>query len=201
VEPTPVTGKKQLPVEFITDGQGTMYQYAYPAEGTKIVAILKQGKRWVNIKLKGDAWSGAGIGVDRKNLEPYLKKGALQFYIKGTKGGESLSGIGFLMDKGLGDDEKHPLENTVPLGNYCTITTKWQLVTIPLSDFPASGHRYDDRNGQQVTGPFKWHQVIEFNFDHSPSSDPDCEFQISSIRVVPRYDARKVEKAKEAAQQ
>jgi spore germination protein YaaH len=200
-ESTPITGKKLLPIEFITDAQGTMYQYAYPADTTKISTLVKQGKRWVDMRLRGDDYSGVGIGVDRKNLMPYLKKGALQFYIRGNKGGEALSGVGFLMDKGLKDDEKYNFENTVPLGNYCRVTTRWQLITIPLADFPGSGHRYDMRNGQTVNGSFKWDRVIEFNLDHAPASDPKLEIQISSVRVVPGYNARKVQRTKEALEQ
>jgi spore germination protein YaaH len=198
-EPAAAPTKLKL-VKFLTDDKETGYQYAYP-DTAKIAVVFKQNKRWIDIKLQGNAWSGAGMGVDKVNLLPYLAKGALQFYIRGNKGGETLSGVGFVMDTGLGNDEKIHYENSVPLGNYCSVTTKWQLVTIPLSDFPSSGHHFDDRNGQAVTGPFKWSKVIEFDIDHAPSADPDMEIQFSNIRVIPTYKAKLVQKEKEAMQQ
>lgn len=199
-EPTPTTPQKLKLVKFLTDDKPTGYEYVYPAT-SKILELFKQGKRWVDIKLQGNAWSGGGLGVDKVNLGPYVKNGALQFYIRGNKGGEALSGIGFVMDTGLAEDEKYHYETSVPLGNYCSVTTKWQLVTIPLSDFPSSGHHYDERNGQQVSGPFKWNKVIEFDFDHSPGSDADFEIQVCNVRVIPKYSSKAVLKEKEAMQQ
>jgi spore germination protein YaaH len=199
-EPTPSGNQKLKMIQFLTDQKETMYQYAYP-ETSKIAVLDKQNKRWADIKLQGNAWAGGGLGVDKINLLPYLSKGALQFYIRGNKGGEALSGVGFVMDTGLGSDEKFHYETSVPLGNYCNVTTKWQMVTIPLSDFPSSGHHFDDRNGQAITGPFKWAKVIEFDFDHSPGSDADFHIQICNVRVVPKYNTKLVLKEKEAMQQ
>jgi hypothetical protein len=188
-------------LKLFTDKDECMYQGAYPDTDAKAVMLFKQNKRWIDFKLKGNAWSGGYMGVNKSNLVNYLQKGALQFYIRGNKGGETLSGIGFSMDTGLGDDEKYHYVTSVPLGNYCNVTTKWQLVTIPLSDFPNSGHHFDERNGQAISGPFKWNKVIEIDLDHAPGADPNMEIQLSNVVIVPKYKAKLVLKEKEAMQQ
>jgi spore germination protein len=202
IEAPPADAKLDIK-NFLTDKQGVAYAYAYPAAspqnpgGSKITIVEKKGKRWVDVILKGDVWAGCGMGVNRTNLARHREKGALQFFVRGAKGGESFD-IGFVMDKGLTDEEKYTFENNVPITNYCEITTKWQLVTIPLADFPLAGHKYDDKNGQQIKGTFQWKQILEVSLAHAPGADPIMEVQLSSIRVVPTYNAKALEKAKDA---
>jgi len=187
-------------LELFSDKQPEGYAYAYPSPGSKIAVVEKQGKRWVDIALKGDAWSGSGLGTDRFNLDPYREKGALQFYVRGSKGGEVLE-VGFVMDTGLADDEKFHLQDTVPITNYVQVTPKWTLVTIPLADFPPSGNHYDDKNGQQIKATFKFNKVMEFVTAHAPGGDAVDEVQMSSVRIVPSYDPKEVAKEKAASQQ
>jgi hypothetical protein len=182
-------------IDLITDKAAPDNAYAGP-EGSKITIVEKQGKRWVDIVLKGTAWSFSGMGLSRKNLDPLRKVGALQFYVRGMKGGENLD-VGFVMDKGLQADEKIGFLNTVPLSGYCKLTTQWQLVTIPLADFPDNGYHFDETLGQRITGVFKWGRVSEFDVNlHAPGAETRVEVQFSSIRVVPSFDSKAVEKAK-----
>jgi hypothetical protein len=182
-------------IDFVTDKAAPDNAYAGP-EGSKITIVEKQGKRWVDIVLKGTAWSFSGMGVSRKNLEPVRKTGALQFYVRGMKGGENLD-LGFVMDKGMAADEKIGFLNTLALNDYAKVTTQWQLVTIPLADFSANGYHFDDNIGQRITGVFKWGRVSEFDVNlHAPGAEKSVEVQFSSIRVVPTFDAKAVEKAK-----
>jgi spore germination protein len=200
--PVEVSAPKKFGIQHIlTDDQTVMYSYAYPEGGSKISIVEKQGKRWVDIALKGDAWSGAGLGLNRANFLPYVAKGALQFCIKGTKGGEVFD-VGMVMEKNtLSDEDKFNFEDSVPITNYTQVTTKWQWVTIPLADFPPSGHHYDEKNGQQVKGTFKWNKVIEFTLAHAPNADPVDEILISSIRILPSYNPKELAKQKAAIEQ
>lgn len=181
--------------DLVTDKAAADYAYAYPPDGSKISVVEKDGRRWIDVALKGDAWSGFGVGMERKNLEPYLKTGALQFYVRGAKGGEDTT-VCFIMDKGMEADEKYNLVTEVDLAQYCKVTTQWQLVTIPLSDFPVNGYHHDDATDSRITGPFHFERVLEFGGNHTPGSDPSCELFFSSVRVIPSYDAKAVERAK-----
>ncbi|HEV2354352.1 MAG TPA: hypothetical protein VGR89_08920, partial [Puia sp.] len=106
-----------------------------------------------------------------------------------ARGGET-STVGFIMDKGPGDDEKYSFVTEVPLERYVKTTNQWQWVTIPLSDFPAEGYHFDTATQTRITGPFKWERVLEFCGNHTPTKDPQCELYFSSIRIVPAYDPK-----------
>jgi len=170
------------------------YTYAYPDGKSKVSVIDGKDNRWLDVSLQGNDWSGFGVGLSRKNLSAYVQTGALQFYVKGAKGGET-STVGFIMDKGPGSDEKYGLVTEVPLEHYVKTTDHWQWVTIPLSDFPVQGYHFDAATQSRVTGPFKWERVLEFAGNHTPTSDPNCELFFSSIRIVPVYDPKDVKKA------
>jgi spore germination protein YaaH len=173
--------------DLITDTTAPDYTYAYPDSGSKVTVVENKGKRWLDVSLKGDDWSGFGVGMSRKNLAPYLKTGALQFYVRGAKGGEN-STVGFIMEKGPAEDEKYSLVDEVPLDRYVQVTSQWQWVTIPLSDFPEEGYHHDNATNSKITGSFKWERVLEFTGNHAPTADPQCEIFFSSVRIIPTYD-------------
>ena len=184
--------------ELVTEKVATRYVYAYPENISKINVVQRQGKRWIEVGLKGNTWSGFGVGLNRTNLIPLRQNGALQFYVRGSKGGETTT-VCFIMDKGMKEDEKYYLVTEVPLTNYAKVTIQWQLVTIPLSDFPENGYHHDDATDSKITGVFKWDRVLEFGGNHSPAEGAECELFFSSIRVIPSYDKKAVRKARSKA--
>jgi hypothetical protein len=202
-------------LRLFTDKKDCTYTHPYPPDGPKCAVLLKNNKRWADLKMKGTDKGGVYIGVDPKNLAPYLDKGALQFYIRGNRGGETLSAVGFTM----ANDGKHKFNfNTfVPLGDYCGVTTKWQVVTIPLSEFPLSGkhvevdaeaRRLQMATNQQISNSgdqlyqcrFNWEKVTEVQFEHSPNDEGDMEIEISNVVILPQYKLKTVLREKEAIQ-
>ncbi len=179
--------------DLVTDTTAPDYTYVYPDAGSKISVGEKDGKRWIDVALKGDDWSGFGVGLSRKNLSAYLKTGALQFYVRGAKGGENTT-VGFIMEKGSASDEKYSLVDEVPLDHYVKVTNQWQWVTIPLSDFPVEGYHHDSVTNSRITGSFKWERVLELAGNHTPTADPNCEIFFSSIRIIPTYDPGSVKR-------
>ena len=177
--------------ELMTNEVAPDYTYAYPDGKSKISVVEDKGNRWIDAALQGDDWSGFGVGLSRKNLTAYLKTGALQFYVRGKRGGET-STVAFIMEKGPGADEKYSFVTEVPLERYVKTTNEWQWVTIPLSDFPMEGYHFDPATQTRMTGPFKWERVLEFAGNHTPTKDPQCELFFSSIRIVPAYDPKDV---------
>ena len=184
--------------ELVTEKVATRYVYAYPENLSKINVVQRQGKRWVEMALKGDVWAGFGLGLGLTNLVPLRQYGSLQFYVRGSKGGETTT-VGFIMDKGTKEEEKFNLMTEVPLTNYTKVTAQWQLVTIPISDFPEKGYHHDDATDSKITGVFKWDRVLEFGGNHSPTENVECELFFSSIRVIPSYDKKAVPKARSKA--
>ena len=184
--------------DFFSDRAPVDYVYAGNDPSCKIVVVEKEGKRWADITLKATDWSFSAMGFSQTNLTRYLPTGALQLYIRGAKGGENFT-VGFIMAKGSAEDEKYSFETSVKISDYAKTTTQWQLVTIPLSDFPVNGRHWDDKSGASILGPFKWDRTIEFGVENIPGSDQVFEVQIASVRVIPTYDKKAVERAKFAA--
>jgi hypothetical protein len=215
---TPVKPAKlvRLPqLKFFTDKKDSEYTHPYPQDESKCAILFKNKKRWADLRLKGAEKSGVYMGVGENNLAPYLEKGALQFYIRGNKGDETLTGVGFTM----ATDSKHKYHfaTTVPLGDYCGVTTKWQMVTIPLSEFPLTGkhierdeHAYQlqKATNQQISNStdqvyqtrFNWSRVIELELENNRSSDTEMEIQISNVVILPEYKLKTVLREKEAMQ-
>lgn len=214
---TPGSAKHpRLPVlRLFTDKKDCEYTHPYPPDSSKAIVFLKRKKRWIDMKLQGPDKSGLYLGVGRKTLALYREKGALQFYIRGAKGGETLSGVGFTM----GPDKKTRFNfaTTVPLGDYCAVTTKWQAVTIPLSEFPLTGtytevdetaRRLEKLMNRAITRSsiqvhecrFDWDRVAEVQFEHTANDDPDTEIQISNVVILPEYKLKTVVREKEDIQ-
>ncbi len=188
-------------LEIFTNRVRASYFYTYgnnpndpdAPTGSNYAAIEKGGKYWVDFILEGDTWSGMGIGINLVNLKPYLEHGALQFLVKGQHGGEHFP-IGFSCSVGLKPEERLTLDCVVPVENYCEVTTNWQLVTIPLSDFPIGGHSWDEELAENGTEPFRWDSVDTFISATGPQADQFIQFSISDVRVIPYYDPLSIKK-------
>jgi len=117
------------PVPLFTALKPEMYKYAFPSPGSAVDSRESKGNRELVYTLKGDVWSGGGIGVDKLRLKDYVATGALTFYVRGAKGGEKAD-VGFVQAKGL-EAVDLAYQILVPLNKYAAITTAWQKVTIP----------------------------------------------------------------------
>ncbi len=196
VPPTKPMPLRMKPVEIFTNRVREFFIWASGGRGTEdespesnAEVIEKEGKWWANIMLKGVVWSPAGFGLARVNLKSYVKNGAMQFYIKGSKGGETFT-VGFESAPGLTKEESIIYNNLIPLSNYVEVTTDWKLVTIPLADFPESGKHWDEKLQDNVTWPFNWTRLGQFFIMRGPAGDAPVEFQISNIRIVPTYSMK-----------
>jgi hypothetical protein len=170
-----------------------MYKYAYPPEA-KVDSQAVGKNRQLIFSLKGDAWSGGGIGVDKQRLLDYVAEGALKFYVRGAQGGEKLD-VGFVQAKGL-DPKDLAFQILLPLNNYAKITKNWTEVTIPLKDFPKEGSRWIESENRRATGPFNWNRVTEFVVSREPGAAGEVVVAFANVRVSASYDPAKVAAAK-----
>jgi hypothetical protein len=168
--------------------------------GSHYFIINKNGKRWADIQLEGDAWAGGAIGCPVIDISPYVEKGALQFFVRGMHGDEMMN-VGFETQKTVKERlVQYGFVNTVPITNYCRVTTEWQKVVIPLSDFKNTAESWSDRQGQTVYSLFRWNRITAFEYDIAPTADPDFHVQFAGIVVMPTYDAKDIAKQKESMQ-
>lgn len=170
-----------------------MYKYAYPPESS--VDSQEQGKnRQLVYRLKGDVWAGGGIGVKRARIRSYLEQGALEFYVRGAKGGEKLD-VGFVQAKGL-DEKDLAYQVLLPLGNYGKVGTSWTKITIPLKDFPAEGSRWLESENRRAVGPFNWDRVSEFVVAREPGMAGFESVAFANVRILGSYDPKAVTRPK-----
>lgn len=155
-----------------------MYYYTYPEATSKLkeTDIKYAGIKAIKLDLDPKEYSGAGLGISGINIEKQRDKLALEFWIKGEKGGEKIQ-IG-LSD---GESDKMKCKVLLPLEKYIIVTKEWQEVNIPLKDFPAEGGFFD---GQKVIkSPFQYNDVIEMNIDSNAKENKDCIIYLDDIRI------------------
>jgi hypothetical protein len=170
-----------------------MYKYAFPPEGSKVDSREGKGSRQLVYNLKGDAWAGGGIGVDKLRLADYVADGALEFFIRGAKGGEKVD-VGFVQAKGL-DAKDLAYQILANVNKYAKISTQWQKVTIPLKDFPKEGSRWIESESRRAVGPFNWNRVTEFVVSREPGAAGTETIAFANVQVVGSYNAAQVQAA------
>lgn len=166
-----------------------MYKYAFPPQA-KVDSQVMGKNRQVVFSLKGDVWSGGGIGVDRLRLKDYVAEGALELYVRGAKGGEKLD-VGFVQAKGLNANEL-AFQILLPLDHYGVVGKSWTKLTIPLKDFPAEGSRWLETEQRRATGPFNWDRVSEFVVSRAPGAAETVTVAFANVRIVGQYNAAAV---------
>lgn len=170
-----------------------MYKYAFPEGGSTVDSQKNGENRQLVYSLKSDVWAGGGIGVDKLRLKDYVATGALEFYVRGAKGGEKLD-VGFVQAKGL-EATDLAYQILANVNRYAKITTAWTKVTIPLKDFPVEGSRWIESEQRRATGPFNWNRVSEFVVSREPGAAGKETVAFANVKVVGSYDAAKVQAA------
>ena len=161
------------------------YDYAYGGK-SKCVTITKEGgyksKAAVQINLDPKDYSGASICLYNEtfDLSKYMLDSKLEFYIKGTKGGEQLL-IG-LLDEEVSDGKKTQVK--MSLNKYVQITKDWQKVSIPLIDFPDRGLYWDQTKKTELPARIDWSKIAEIRFSIDKGTNPSFNIFVDNIEIV-----------------
>jgi len=167
------------------------YQYTYP-DASKIFIPEESGHESdvaLEFNLLANDYSGGSVCLYNLlyDMDPYYSRGALQFWVKGSRGGE----IGWAA---LVDDENRDGKKTVvrlPINNYGGISKDWKLVSIPLADFGRRGVFWDPKKRVEVPSVFDWSTVSEFRIEIKKSDNPDFKVYVDDIFVLRDvYDAK-----------
>ena len=181
---------------LLHNGQAA-YLYAYP-EGKATVTEKTQGsKGLLSFSLPANGAAGAGVGFESMNLSGLRSSGALEFFISGALGSTPLN-VGFTMAK---NPKAASLQVSVPLSNYASVSKGWVKVTIPLSDFPAQGSRWNASKAAMDTGAFNWNEVGEFTVSAEGKAAGKVQFFITGLSVAKNYSAAAVQAARAKASQ
>lgn len=147
--------------DYIAGGYG----YWYPDESKVFIPEEsgKNGEVALRFDLVADDYSGGSVCLYNLlyDLSPYLKTGALTFWIKGARGGE-------IAQVTLVDDENTDGKKTVvrlPINDYGGIAKEWAHITVPLAHFGKRGVYWDEKKGVEIPETFDWDKVSEFRIE------------------------------------
>jgi hypothetical protein len=164
--------------KYASDGGGG---YAYPTGPAKLEEVPggHSGKLALKASLITTAWSGGGIYRSPLDLSGYKDKGVLELWAKGGKGGEEVY-VG-LVDKANGASVRLSANSYLPGG----LKTDWQLIRVPLKDFPKTGSKWDEKQNKNLSFDFDWTKVGEVLFDNNgPQHDNGTVF-FDDVAVKP----------------
>jgi hypothetical protein len=164
--------------------EGT-YNYSYPTDGTSEIRTTNiekhSGNYSMKVTLNPSGYSGAAIGnYPPMDLAQCRETGALEFWIKGEKGGEKCEVL--LLDDSNNDGTKTE-SGVVIAPKYAAITKDWQKVSIPLKAFPDEGQYWDGE--KTVKNAVNWKEIVEFKIASRPY-DKNSEFTvyIDDVNIV-----------------
>jgi len=163
--------------------RGGGYTYQYPRENPEPFMTdkyAKQGDLSMEIELLANDYSGVAIAIaGTANLVPHMEEGALEFWIKGNKGGEVCQYV--LLDDGVKSNGES-LQVKIGSKSFGDITTDWQHVSVPLKIFGETGVYWDVKNQREVMMPFAWENVKGFRIE--VRKDENAEFKVWVDDVV-----------------
>jgi hypothetical protein len=166
--------------DFVSGG----FQYVYP-DASRIMIPEESGHESevsLQFDLVANDYSGGSVCLYNLvyDLKALYSTGALQFWIKGSRGGE----IAWV---GLVDDETRDGLKTVvriPLNDHGGITNEWRQVSIPLAKFGRKGVYWDPKKRVEVPHAFDWSAVAEFRIEIKKSDNPDFRVWADDIFVL-----------------
>ncbi|MCL2283978.1 MAG: hypothetical protein FWC26_11750 [Fibromonadales bacterium] len=162
------------------------YDYSYGGKGSAVAVDKTQGYKSnasLKINLDPNDYSGSSICLYNEafDFSKYLLDGAVEFYIKGANGGEqALFG---LLDEEISDGKKTQVK--LSLNKYVQITKDWQLVKIPLADFPERGLYWDQTKKTELPERIDWSKIVEFRISVDKGTNPSgFQVWVDNVEIV-----------------
>ncbi len=166
--------------EFAAGG----YEWHYPDESKVFIEEEsgKNGEVALRMDLVADDYSGGAVELWNTlyNLKPYYRAGALEFWIKGSVGGE-------IACAELGDDEDgdgYLVRVKVPLNKYNDITSDWTHFSIPLADFGKRGMWWDEKKQIEVPMRFDWDKVGVFEITIEKGDNKKFSIWVDDVFII-----------------
>ncbi|MDR0517474.1 MAG: hypothetical protein LBH25_10570 [Fibromonadaceae bacterium] len=180
-------GPSRIVVHKFFDGQYRQggFDYSYGGKGSKVEidkAQAYKGAASLRVNLDPSDYSGSSISLYNEffDFSKVMLDGAVEFYIKGASGGEQAS-FGFLDNDGKGKKTQAKLT----LNKYVQISKDWQLVKIPLADFPDRGLYWDDTKKTELPDRVNWDKIAEFRISIDKGTNPQgFQVWLANVEVV-----------------
>ncbi len=175
--------------DFVSGG----YEYTYPDESKVFIPEEsgKNGEVSLQFDLVANDYSGGSVCLWNLlyDLRPYYASGALQFWVKGAKGGE-IAWVALVDDENT-DGKKSVVR--LPVNNYGGIKDDWTLISVPLADFGQRGVFWDAKKRVEVPERFQWDKVAEFRCEIKKNDNQAFRVWIDDIFIVSDvYEAKEI---------
>lgn len=159
------------------------YEYKYPDDSKVYIPEEsgKEGEVSLCFELNSNEYSGGAVVLygAEYNMKDVLYTGALEFWIKGTQGGEKC----FV---NLADDEAVDGVKTqikVDIDNYGGVHPFWTKISIPLADFGRRGAFWNAKEKREIPSYFDWATVKEFLITIEKAANEDFKVWVDNIYV------------------
>jgi hypothetical protein len=170
--------------EAFTPG-GFVYVYPEASRLTIDEEQAKHGEVSLRFELAPDDYSGGAVCLYNMtyDLRPYLKKAALQFWIKGEQGDEKVQAA--LVDEAKSDGRKTVVR--VPVDWFGEIRREWSLISIPLEDMVKinpEGVYWNRIQKKEHPETFDWDRVAEFRIEVRKNENKSLRIWLDDIVIV-----------------
>jgi hypothetical protein len=162
------------------------FTYIYPEGKSKMQIdnkVFKNGEASLRFDLDPDTFSGGAICLYNRtiDLRPYLKKGALQFWLKRAPGAE-MAWVSLV-------DDNSDLKKTVVrvLAPYRNIGEDWSFVAIPLKEFNSIAVTpcyWDTTAMRELPHEFNWERVAEFRIESKKGENKSFRVWVDDVFIV-----------------
>lgn len=194
-EKEPLGDRSNIALSFVEErlGAGAIVQvYPWPdtpRPGMTDLQGADSSKYALEVRLKHDAWSGTAICLaSTADLTPYYDEGALEVWIKGTKGSEIFDVT--LLDNGVNSDG-HPQRVYMSTRSYTVINNKtWTQLYVPLSDLGGVGSYWSETENKRISNRFNWEGVNCFGIDIEKNRFDSFNVYVDNVRVLKKVPAR-----------
>jgi hypothetical protein len=160
------------------------YPYTYPITSKLQIdnKVFKNGDASLRFDLDVDTFSGGAICLYKRVIDakPYLKKGAVQFWIKGANGGE-VARVSLIDD----DCDRKKTVVRLPINMYGDIKKEWTFVSVPLKDFTRVQPCYWDSTLQrEIPYDFNWDRIAEFRIESNKKENKSFRIWVDDVFIV-----------------
>lgn len=175
------------------------FDYTYPPKAK--IELTKSGgfnnsASAIQIFLPSEDYAGASICLYNEtfDLSSSMLDGAVEFYIKGVKGGEQLK-FG-LIDEEVSDAKKTQV--AVSLNPYVQVSNDWQKVVIPLADFPERGLYWDQIKKVELPSRIDFNKIAEFRISSDKGiNQGGATILVDNVEIVKGTVKKSAPKAKQ----
>ncbi len=170
-------GDSQGNLILFDDKPNASYYSAWPGPHARLVldeTTRHGGKKSFHFVMDTRKWSWCSFGIENLDLKPFVKRGFLEFWLKGERGNEN-----FILGFQCTDQSGYTITNALNSSSFTNIKTEWRKVKVELADFGLHGKGPGNRKML-----FDWRCIHQFYVQGPPRKGGRNAFWMDDIKVM-----------------